>query len=352
MNVGLRGLPAAVARTWRTLVLGNPSGNVRGVGAVEIITDRTAATQVASGTNSVAIGSSAIASGTSATTVGAIATASALSAVAVGASAIASGNTSVAVGPSAGASASSAVAVGPTAGAGGASATAVGNATNASGNNSVAVGNGASGNGNNSVAVGNGASGNGVNSVAVGLNAIGGGVSAVAVGDGANANANDSLCVRLATPNSIIGNYAFAHSGDGTRGRYQRTELMLRASTTSTATTRLTSDGAAAAATNQLTLRNNSAFRPAQIDIVAFDTVANTAAAWAITNVLIKRGANAAATSLVGTPTVTTIQSDMATTPTVTVSADTTNGALAINVASGSANTTRYTAILRTTEVA
>jgi len=172
------------------------------------------------------------------------------------------------------------------------------------------------------------------------------------VGLSASATGADSLCIRNASVNSIVGYYAFAHSGDGTVGRYQRTELMLRASTTSTATTRLTSNGAAAAATNQLTLRNNSAFRPGQVDIVAYDSVAGTATAWEINNVLIVRGAAAANTALVGTPTVTTIQNSMATAPTVTVSADTTNGALAINVASATTNTTRYTAILRTAEVA
>lgn len=266
MNNGLLEIPKAIIRQFRTIVLGNPSGNLRGVGAVEIIPSRTTNTQVASGTSSIAIGDNS--------------SASASSAIALGSNSRASGQASISVGNSAVASIE----------------------------------------------------------------------GAVALGDNALSNGVNSLCVRVANTNSISGYYAFGHSSSS-RGRHQRTELMLYATTTSTADTRLTSNGATAAATNQLTLRASSAFRPSQIDIVAYDTVTGTATAWEINNVLIKRGATAGTTALVGTPTVTVLQNDMATAPTLTVSADTVNGALGITVASPTTNTTRYTAIIRTSEV-
>lgn len=254
----------------------------------------------------------------------------------------------------------------------GTNAIAVGSGAASTNTGTIVIGNNASAGSNlgtNAIAIGTGAFATNPSSVAIGLNsAANGSTGSVAIGHNANTtsalhsialgadslvNQSYSVCFHIADTNSISGYYVFGHVQANTlgRGRHQRSDLMLQVATTSTAATRLTSTGVAGAATNQLTLRNNSAFRPGQIDIVAYDTVAGTATAWSINNVLIKRGANAGTTALVGTPTVTTVQNDMATAPTVTVSADTTNGALAITVQSATANTTRYTAIIRTSEV-
>ena len=253
-------------------------------------------------------------------------------------SCVGSGVNAVSVGPSVTSNAANSVTIGV-------------NALTASGqSNTIAIGNSASTSNSSSIALGANSSATQFGGMAIGDSASASAANSIAFGASASTASANSVAVRLGSTNSIQGYYAFGHAS-GTAGRYQRTELMLQLNTTSTSSTRLTSDGAAAGSTNQLVLRNNSAFRPGQIDIVAYDTVAGTAAAFEINGVLIKRGASAATTALVGTPTVSTIQSDMAVTPTVTVTADTTNGALAINVASGSANLTRYTAIIRTSEV-
>lgn len=151
-----------------------------------------------------------------------------------------------------------------------------------------------------------------------------------------------------ATANSISGLWAYGFFGEAL-GRNQMSFFGARTTTTTTTPTRATANNASASATNQLTLRSNSAFLVSG-RIVAWDTVAATAAAWEFQNVLITRAATAASTTLVGTRDVVLLNSNMATTPTISVTADTTNGALAVTVTSGSANSTRWTCVLHAIE--
>lgn len=104
-----KGLGALTAQVADGAIAG---GNKRGAGAVDLQMLRTAATQVASGTYSAALGRSNIASGANAVAIGSTNTASGASSVALGGSSTASGSSSVAIGSTTTASGASCVALG------------------------------------------------------------------------------------------------------------------------------------------------------------------------------------------------------------------------------------------------
>jgi hypothetical protein len=90
----------------------------------------------------------------------------------------------------------------------------------------------------------------------------------------------------------------------------------------------MTSDAGAAGAANQMVLPNNSSMF-FEVDVVAHDTSLKSAS-WKVQGT-IRRGANAAATAIVGTNVTTTFGSDLSGgSPGVTCTADTTNGALQV----------------------
>jgi len=110
------------------------------------------------------------------------------------------------------------------------------------------------------------------------------------------------------------------------------------ARTDATATV-MTSDAGAASATNQMVLPNNSSMF-FEVDVVAHDSALKSAS-WKVQGT-IRRGANAAATAIVGTNVTTTFGSDLSGgSPGVTCTADTTSGALAVTF-TGIAATTIY----------
>jgi len=158
---------------------------------------------------------------------------------------------------------------------------------------------------------------------------------------------------RRGTTRSITGSVAASASVipiADLAGAQQTATLILGRETTNTTATVLTSNSSAAATTNQIILPNNSAyfFRG---EVVAGVTGAGDTKGWTVEGV-IKRGANAASTVLVGTPTVTSSYADAgASAWTITATADTTNGGLAITVTGQAATTIRWVAQIRTTEM-
>jgi hypothetical protein len=275
-------------------------GNPRGLGAVDLQTQRTAATQVASGAGSFVVGVNNTASG--------------LQSVAMGNGNTASGTNSVAMGVST-ASSSFSFAMGAST-ANSAFSFAMGSST-ASGTNSVAMGQ---------------STASSTYSTATGLSTASGSY-ATAVGY--------SLAAQLGK---------FTHSGSGflTIGDSQTGMLVVRASTTDATPTVATSNGSAAGTTNQLILSNNSAFTFSILVVARRQAAGGTAsAAWEIKG-LIRREANAASTTLVNSAT-TVIDN----TPgwAVAVSADTTNGGLAVTVTGAAATNIRWVATAYTSEV-
>jgi hypothetical protein len=159
---------------------------------------------------------------------------------------------------------------------------------------------------------------------------------------------------RHGTTRAITGNIVFPACNvpvsDGA-GVSQSALLLLGRVTTDATATRLTSDSTTTGqTTNQVILPNNSAyfFRG---EVVSGVTGGGNTKGWTIEGV-IKRGANAASTTLVGTPTVTSSFADAgASTWVIAVTADTTNGGLAVTFTGQAGTTIRVVAQIRTTEM-
>jgi len=135
----------------------------------------------------------------------------------------------------------------------------------------------------------------------------------------------------------------------GNRGLSQAGNLNIAVQTTDATATALRSNASAASTTNQLVLQNNSAMYVSG-SIIANVTAAGNTAAWSF-EAVIKRGANAAATSIVQSVVNVVAQDTGASTWVVALTADTTNGALRITVTGQAATTIRWVANLRSTEV-
>jgi hypothetical protein len=157
---------------------------------------------------------------------------------------------------------------------------------------------------------------------------------------------------RTSTTRGITGNVVFSgsYSPISGTGSSQAGLLVLARQTTDATATALTCDGAAAGTTNQVILPNNSAYFFTG-EVVSGVTGGGNTKGWTIEGV-IKRGANAASTALVGTPTVTSMYADVgAATWAIAVTADTTNGGLRVTFTGQAATTIRTVCQIRTTEM-
>jgi len=133
-------------------------------------------------------------------------------------------------------------------------------------------------------------------------------------------------------------------------GDAQSATYVLSITTTNATATALTTNQSAASTLNQVILPNNQAYAFTGV-IVARNTSTNDVSAWEVKGA-IKRGANAAATALVGTPTVTSIGVDAgAATWVLAITADTTNGGISIKGTGVAATTIRWVAQITTAEV-
>jgi hypothetical protein len=186
-------------------------------------------------------------------------------------------------------------------------------------------------------------------------NTASGQASVITGGNNNVANATNSTINggSYSTTRSIEGNSVFASCVtpvSTTQGSSQAALLVLGRQTTDATATALTSNSGAASGTNQVILPNNSAYY-FRGELIAGVTGGGDTKGWFIEGV-IKRGANAASTAVVGTPTVTSSYADAgAATWTVTATANTTLGGLAITVTGQAATTIRWVAQIRTTEM-
>jgi hypothetical protein len=157
----------------------------------------------------------------------------------------------------------------------------------------------------------------------------------------------------MGTARAIVGNHVFPACSEPMGYGYgfsQAALLVLAKQTTNATPTVLTSTNDAPTTTNQVILSNNSAYFFTG-EVVAGVTGGGNTKGWTIEGV-IKRGANAASTALVGTPTVTSTYADAgASTWVIAVTADTTNGGLAVTFTGQAATTIRCVAQIRTTEM-
>ena len=169
-------------------------------------------------------------------------------------------------------------------------------------------------------------------------------------GNGNVANGTYSVASGFSSTNRSLSTFAYA-AGTASRNGDAQTEIfVLRNSTTDATATVLTLGAGAASTTNQVILPNNSAYFFTG-EVVAGVTGGGNTKGWTIEGV-IKRGANAASTALVGTPMVTSAYADVgAATWAIAVTADTTNGGLAVTFTGQLATTIRVVAQIRTTEM-
>lgn len=243
-------------------------------------------------------------------------------------------------------------------GATGANALAIGKNAQATVASAVAIGEGATSNGAGGycVAVGYQTLASGPGSIAIGnFYALGSaqasGVSSIAIGDDVTASQRYAIAFGAATSSNVVGKFAqssgrFSAAGDG-----QQAWLVLRAATTDLTATVLRSDANAAGATNQVILPNNSAFAFTGT-IIARQQAAGGSdyAAWEIKGAII-RGATAASTTL-GSFNINRLSTTAgASAWTVGLSADTTNGGLAVTVTGAASTNIRWVATVQTSEV-
>lgn len=135
-----------------------------------------------------------------------------------------------------------------------------------------------------------------------------------------------------------------------TLGVSQSSLLILGVQTTDATATVLRSNTSAAGTTNQIILPNNSAYF-FKGEVVSGVTGGGNTKGWYIEGV-IKRGSGVGTTALVGTPTVTSLYADAgAATWALAVTADTSNGGLAVTFTGQAATTIRTVCKIQTTEM-
>lgn len=179
--------------------------------------------------------------------------------------------------------------------------------------------------------------------------------SAVVGGGQALANSSNSIVVggSYGTTRSIVGSFVAPASDSpivSSSGRTQTATLLLGRQTTDATATVLTSNVSGAGTTNQVILPNNSAYT-FQGTCIANVTGGGTTSGWKFEGV-IKRGANAASTTLVAAVTPTVIAQDAGAAAWVlAITADTTNGGIAVTVTGAAATTIRWVCMIETTEV-
>lgn len=185
--------------------------------------------------------------------------------------------------------------------------------------------------------------------VAIGLSNTASGSSAFAIGGQANiANGNFSYAMGVnAGTFGITSRLAHGYGFNSVNGETQYSKFILGVRTTGNTATTLTVGGGAAAATNQVILSNQSAYR-FKGTIVGKQSGSVNAAVWDIDGFIV-RGANAAATTL-NISNVTLVENTPAW-GTPTLAADTTNGGLQVQVTGASATNIQWTAVIETTEV-
>lgn len=205
-----------------------------------------------------------------------------------------------------------------------------------------------------SASVGGGGSNNasGVYSIIPGgySNTASGGYSAV-IGDNSVADASSSMASgSWATTRAIIGASVRASGRFSVLGDAQSTRHVLRRSTTSATPAALTSTGGGANSTNVPVLPNSSAFR-FKGQVIAREASSGDVQTWEISGT-IKRGANAAATALVGTPSVVSADADAgAAAWTLSITANATIGSIEVTGTGEAAKTIRWVASIETVEV-
>ena len=171
---------------------------------------------------------------------------------------------------------------------------------------------------------------------------------AISIGYYSEANANKAVAIGNQALASTIGKFAYAAGPFVSAGDAQSGMYMLRTATTDATATALSTDGSAAGTNDQVILPNNSAYFFSGTIIARQDAATGTdVGAWEIKGA-IRREANAASTVLIKS---TIDDFNVPTGWAVALTADTTNGGLAITVTGAAATNIRWVATVNTSEV-
>lgn len=339
-------------------------GNKRGANAVDLQTDRTLASEVSSGGYSVNLGGSRNTSsgGYSVNIGGYLNTSSGNYAIAGGYNNTSNSSYSVALGGSNTASNTGAVALGNSNIVSGVAGFGSGSLNINSGNYSAVFGYSNSISGAFTIRAGYGNTGNGAYSITSGYNnAVSGSENgcfgssstvsadyAFSLGYGNTANSINSLAIgKDANTFSIINKFSFGTTRFTSNGDNQLGELILSASTTGNTATTLTVDRNTAGTTNQLILQNQQLIR-FKGTISGKQQTSTNCAVWDIDGVIV-RGANAGTTTLVVNNVNLVTNASGWGIPTLT--ADTTNGGLQVQVTGLAATNIKWNCRIDTIEL-
>jgi hypothetical protein len=206
-----------------------------------------------------------------------------------------------------------------------------------------------------SVAGGRNSTASAADSHAIGASNAASSTAAIAIGFGNTSNGVSSAVLGASRGNarSIAGNTVFAASNSPTAsvtGITQSAVLVLARETTDATPTALASNSSAAGTTNQVILPNNSAYL-FKATVISGVTGGGNTSGWKLEGV-IKRGANAASTAIVGSVTTTLLAQDAGASGwVIAATADTTNGGLRITFTGQASTTIRTVCKVETTEM-
>lgn len=300
----------------------------------------------ASGNASIAIGQDCVASGSASVAIGDGADATSSNSVAIGQSS--AGQAAQAV------TGSGAMALGGSYASGTDSfAAAVANNTSSYGAlqaNAVAIGQSAKCNANSALSLGYFSNATGSYSVAIGYGATASGGYSIAIsGDySSSASATGAVALGTAVVANTVGKYAYSGGLLGGVGSSQTGTFVLGVTTSSATATVLATNGSAAGALNQVIIPNNSAYAFSGIIVARRRASFGTeSAAWKVEG-LIRREGTAASTTLEAS-TVNAISNVPGWT--FALSADTTNGGLAVTATGSATASIRWVATIQTSEV-
>ena len=329
----------------------------------------------ASGNNSIALGSASVSSDTSSVAIGQSANATAYQSLALGYQATtATGNWPTAIGrsyasgadsfaaaianntASYGATGANSVAIGSLASATAIDAVAIGDRARASANYSLSLGTSSEASSNFSTAVGPSSVADGSYSSAFGAYSEATGAGAVSIstdnsGYRTKATADNAVAIGSRALSSIKFKLTYAGGAFSDNGDAQTGTFVLRSDTTNATAESLTTNKSTAGTTNQVILPNNSAYSFSGTIIARQQASAGSDyASWEIKGALL-RDANAASTVLGNGVKNKLFASAGASAWDVTLTADTTNGGLKIEVTGAAATNIRWVATVNTSEV-
>lgn len=227
----------------------------------------------------------------------------------------------------------------------------------AQGANSVAIGQNAKTTQSSSIAIGRNSAVTGFYAIGLGPQAVvqsDGGVaigSAYNVGWGTKVSAIDGIALGDGAVSNIVKKFVIAGWDGTTQGGRQFGKLLLTNNTTDATPLVLVSNapGNAGSSNNQVILPNDSTFL-FEGNIVARNTTNDAdSKVWTFKGA-IRRGTSAATTTIIGTPTINLEASD-GSAWSFTLTADTTNGGLAVTVTGEAGKTIKWLSIVDTTEL-